>query len=145
GDAEVMRRGEVAPAADADHRGFADAGQPIGEVDQVVLQEGEGIPRAVVVVHIRTRRAVDVEPDLGDTEIRRQFRRGPPQRWYDDLRLAPGDDARIRIPFFVDIEPGALEEVLYQDRPDADWNQRIDDRKRGKRDDKRGRPAPQRP
>ena len=38
-DPEEMSRQDVAAAADADHRGFVDAGKTVGQIDQIVLQE----------------------------------------------------------------------------------------------------------
>ena len=66
GDAEVMGGHDVASAADSDDGGFMDVGKTIGQADEVVLQERDGLWSAIVVEHVGARGAVDVQAGLGD-------------------------------------------------------------------------------
>jgi hypothetical protein len=117
--AEQMGRQKVATAADANDRGLADAWKTVGQIDQIVLEERNGVAGAVKVEHGGGRIAVDIEPHLRDVRVRRQVGRGTPHLGALYLR-APRDDAGIGIPPLVNTEARPLDIIFDQDRPDAD-------------------------
>ena len=69
-----VRREQVAAAADADDRSFANARKIISQVDHVVAEEFDGPQRPIVVVHHCTGGTIDVQRGLLDAQIRRHLR-----------------------------------------------------------------------
>ena len=133
GYAEEMSGHDVSTAANADDCGFFDSRETIGEGDDVVFEEGDGVRCAVVVKRCSAGAAVDVELHKIDVHVLWQERRRTPEL-RSTAEGAGGEDAGVGVPLLVGTPGVSFEVGFYEHGANADGGEGVEESEDGKCD-----------